>query len=566
MTGKFLKKIVIATFMLIGSASASIAMELPKYKVLDYVPADTMFFYGRFSSQAFDQHEYFVAKGLYAGFEDDAFKDAIKEGDTSSDKFVLSLMLSFIKHVSELEAPNPANSMVDQAQNIFYMADYIPVYKFKTDDVAAIWDMLAKAEQDSGLKATTHSYKGVEYSSYALKTDDETDVELIVSSQDDWVTMTMGLPDGNNQHFDSALAVKKPIKSLNQTDVLQNMIDKYGFDGQQLIYLDHERIVNIVTGYASNAVWENLFRDNKKRKQLSEACQKDIAGLVANWPRTVMGTSLIETNDAGIHTITKLIVENYDVATNEALMAMRGHIPPQNSAMASFMTMALGLNLDNLTDSVTKLWRGAVEAKFECEELVEMQAELKELNPVLLNMFTGMARGVYGMSLAIYEMDVVDVENAPTKVENVDAVLTLSANDPRAQFLSMALLEKGLATINLLDDGTEVDISHLMQPDSVIQDNVKVAINGKHLNLYRGEKARQAAVAMTQNSIENNGVLGFSVNYARFFDIVEQQLERDQEVIPEAFQKFFDLDINVVTVMDFTENGIEFETDSLIGK
>lgn len=560
MTFEIFKKMTLSGLALVAMVSSGVAVTLPKYDILDYVPADTAFFYGQFAPKP-SGAQLAMVKEMKANFGDEVFKKAIEESNEPEDKFVMSLLGSLMMEMPELG--NGGGH--DQIRSVAYSVNFMPIYKFEMDDPTRIWSILRKAEQTSGMKADISYRKNVEYWTYSFDLDKETNLKLVVAVHGNWVVLTTEIPARSNVHFDNAFGISKPQKSINQTDILQNIVDKYNMNGHQIVYVDHVKIINTLTGYIRNEFWKKVFADMSK-KSVSLACQQDAADIVEMWPRTVWGTTFMESTEHTYLSDTKLIVESKNVSTNEALMGLRGHLPHRDEGLNTLFSMALGLNVDNLTNSVMQLWRAAVNAELKCEQFIEIQAKLRELNPMLLNMATGMARGVYGLGLAVYDLDIVAVEGQDPIVENIDGLVTLSAENPMTQFLSLALLKPELARLKLLEDGTEINVSEFIPDDVDLKGDVKLAINGKHLNMYQGEVAKKVAALTGANDIEANGIFGFSVNYGMLMDLVKIRMVQGKTEIPVELEFLFNLETEFVSKLDFSQNGIEILTQSRMAR
>ncbi|NRA86781.1 MAG: hypothetical protein HRU28_05165 [Rhizobiales bacterium] len=568
MKKNFFKIISVGLLANVAMINGSFAAPLTKTAQLDYVPANTTVFSTILGG--FPVKDYLT--NLNAGL---LFNTDPKDIETimNSDRFEGDGGIRFLVSIVDSyqsSAENPIDiiklfGLGDDVSSLFYTVDYAPVIKYSAANPDAIWNILAKAEKDSGIQGVKESLDGVEYTSYKLNFEEDIMVDLVVSTNDGWVTITLKKPDAQNSHLKIALGIEKPEKSLNQTDILQKINDKYGFDGKLIGFLNHKRILELLTEDKSHALFD-LEIGRKNKELLTDSCKTELGQIVESWPRTVVGTTHTEITQNFISDQRRFIIEMNDRPTIDALMNLRGNIPSFTAGSAGqIFSLAVGLNVDKLAPSLTKIWSGIVQTKYECKPLVEMQKELGGANPAMLGMFAGMAGGVNGVNLSVFDLDFKASKKKP-EITMLDALLSLSVENPTSQLIRMSMMKPILATLILADDGTEVELNKHIPELNELGGKTMMAASGKHLNIYQGEKAKAVSVALKTEEIDNNGFMRLFMDMGPLMKLIVKAEAITGKFGPTNFEILTDVDLKGGFDIDFTEYGVEITSDSKIIK
>ncbi len=564
MKKNILKKSLIALSMSASIVFMPLAAEMPNLDHIDGVPANTVVFSGYLKPFPLKLYYQNINTNMYGISNVEDFKEKLNRDKTPTGKFFASLLVNFLDSVDNFESLAKNYGLADEIRALIYGVDLVPVFKYETENPNAIWDILATAEKDSGLKGVKQNLGGVEYTSYLLTTGKENgEIELVVATNDKWVTITAKYVGGDNEHLKVALGVEKPTNPLNKTNILQDINEKYGFDGSNVTYIDHRKIVDVITGKTSN----RFISERQKNNALKTAdCQAEFANIANMWPRTVMGTNALEISEQKYSEKMRLIVEINDEQTNKALMQLRGHIPSYiNGAKGQMLSVALGVDVGAIAPVLTKLWQSATRVEYKCAPLVEMQKELKSANPAMVGMFAGMARGVKGLSYTLFNAD-IDFSGDEPKVNNANQILSLAAEKPYTQFLSLSMLHPGFSKIKLPQDGGEVALNTYFPELDDFGGLTKMAAIGKYLNIYQGDIGKNTSDEMAKNDIETNGFLEIYMDYSPVFKLINKAIIASGEELPAGYKEFEDVDMQFDFKMDFTQNGIEFLSEANIQK
>lgn len=554
-----LKTSLIALGASVAIISAPLAADVPNFAALDYVPANTAFFSG--GLKAFPMKKYLEAnKGLFTASNPQNMNEMFM-GDEPTDNFFDALVKGYFANVAEPEQFMKAYGLGDETRMLMYMVDFHPVFKFEAKDGDAFIATIMAAEKESGLVGVEHEMGGVKYRSYLLSEGKNTLFELVVASHDGWVTITVASLNGDNEHLKVALNREKPAKALNQTSILQDMTDKYGFDGTQLGYIDHRFVVDRFTsaepiGFVAENDWKELAEIQ------TPACRAEFADIAKAWPRTVMGTSKFSVTDAEYSAESLTIIESSNKTTNDSLMNLRGFIPAHVGGAANqVISLALGLNANKTLAALSALWTEATSVKYECVPLADLQNELMQANPASIGLFVGMAQGIMGLSATIYEID-VNMPMAKPQFKALDALISLASANPAGQLQTASMMLPMLRGLNVPVDGTAVVLNDVLPEVNMVGGKTFAAISGKHLNVFKGDEAAKASVALKDEAIDVNGFFELYMHYGKFFKALVEAMEGNDDPAVEQFKTLSDSNMKLRMALDFTENGIEIVTDT----
>ncbi len=551
-----LKKTLIAFSASVAIISMPQAANVPNFAAMDYVPADTAFFSG--SLKAFPVKEYLeLNKDLISA----AIADNLDANDElATVKLWNGLGKEYLVNFAKPEQFMEAFGLANETRMLFYLVDFNPVFKVEVSDGDAFLAAMMSIQKKNGITGEDYEINGIKYQSYLLNKGEKNLIELIVSTHDGWATVTMASPSGENEHLKVALGSTKPAKALNQTKILQDMTDKYKFDGTQLGYIDHRILVDRITANKPIAfIPENDWKEMAEFQ--TPACRAEFADIAQAWPRTVVGTSTFSITSEEYIANSLSIIESNNKATNDALMDLRGFIPAHvGGAGEQMYSMALGLNVNKAPAALTKLWTAATSAKYECAPLLEMQQSLMQANPASLTMFAGMAQGVMGLSSIVYDVD-VDMSKKQPQFKALDALFSLASENPAAQLQTASMMLPMLAGLNLPNDGTPVALNDILPQVNMVGGKTFAAISAKHLNVFKGDEAAKDSAALKKVSIDANGFFEIYLHYGKLFSaLLNANIEDDTATI-EQYKRLSKLNMKIGVALDFTENGIEIAAD-----
>jgi hypothetical protein len=538
----------------------------PAVALLESIPADTVLFSGQlepFPLKNYLKNTTFTQAQMPPELSYELEKDGNPQG-----LFLSSLIESYFTASQSGEAFQKTFGLKDEFIGAFYMVGALPVLKYQTSDPQAIWKLFDKAEQDSGFTHQAKQLNGHDYRAYKLELENDQSFELVVSQQGDWVTITINGNLIGTDDLKLALGLAKPETSLQASGKVQSIQSQHNFLPNSIAYLDHQELATAFTSKDGNNLARMISnfvgakgKTNDLEQLRSAECQKEMAAIASSWPRTVVGMRDMQIDENRSYVKASMIVESSNSALMGALSTMQGYLPSYLDQTPVF-GFGLGLDANKINPALSTIWTSVLNTEYSCSPLMQMQASLKQSNPAALAMFTGMVQGVKGVGVAMNDFS-VDMNGPAPDINGIDALLTLSADNPEVLFNMAKTFAPNLASIQLPTDGSPVDLSAYIPNPKADQVQPMLALKGQHLVVYTGEKSKVMAEALESEIPKNNGVMSLSADYSRLFTPLVPLMEMNATPeVAEQFQILKDLNMKISMKISFSDNGIEMATEA----
>ncbi|MCJ8301569.1 hypothetical protein [Shewanella sp.] len=538
-------------------------------EVLASVPADTPIFSGQLTPFPIKSYINSLSQS-YKTYPEDMFAE-LEQSDDARAKFFVSLSRAYMDSMKSGQQFVTTFGLADEIRSYFYTLGLLPVLKLDVEKPEAIWALLDKAEKDSGFSHQMKTLKGLSYRSYTL-TDagDAEPIELVFSQQDGLLTITLNASILAEETLETALGINPVTPSLADSKILQDIIKTHGFSDEAVGFINHQELVKAITTKDGNQLARQVTAilaqegEDPLLELRSPECHSEFTAIAANWPRTVFGLNSVSIGDQESSLDFSTVIESKNQTFLNALKSMRGFIPDYvKNSRDSVFSMGLGIELNQLVPSLTAVWDEMLQPQYQCQVLQEFQQEMSGQNPAMLGMFTGMANGVHGVSAALLDYKFTEqaagAQGEPS-LESVDAIISLSADNPSILFNMVKPFAPELANIQLPQDGSPVDLSQLLPLPPEYGISPKLALKGKHLVLYTGDKAEAVANKLADEKLDNNGLYSVYLDYSKVFAPILSLAEMTGEPLPEEFSMMKDYNMQVQMGLDINDQGIVFDS------
>ena len=196
------------------------------------------------------------------------------------------------------------------------------------------------------------------------------------------------------------------------------------------------------------------------------------------------------------------------------------------------------------------------------------QAQSKDANPAALAMMTGMLGSLKGMSLSVLDMDIIEHAENPgmPDFKSLDLLLTVSADDVEALFNIAKSFAPQFASLTLPEDGSAIEMNEYLPPGLELNASLYLALKGQHLALYTGELGEKFANSLTDQTVEANGFMAFSIDSNKFFKSLIKAAEIAGEEMPEEFERFIGQNTQMQINLDVADKGIVTDAEIVIKK
>ncbi len=540
----------------------SLLAQADSESLLTQVPADSLIV--TYQSEPINHYEYINAFGTVNQPSIAQLLEAEEADIPPEAAFLIHLFDDYLQSASSPETLKAYFGTGETINPIFYTLGMVPVYKLPIEDPAVLWSTLDRQEQKSGVSHETGTLGNVEYRRYALTeaTELQQSVDLIVAVTDKVLTVTVDIPQlGEQNPLKMALGLEAPAANLADSGRLEALQAKYGNNNNSFAYVDHREIIKGITTADGNMLARQLTLIDAEDHILDEtvrspACHTEFTQIAENWPLTV---GFVEYKaDANQATLNgSFVIESNNTVIVDALKSMRGVLANSKSDK-SFFSLALGLDANTLAPAIGKIWTDLTQPQYQCELLAEVQQEMKTQNPaMMLGMATSMVNGLKGLSIDLFDFQL----NDNMKLDKLDMIFSMSANDPGMLLQSAQMFVPELAQIQVQPDDQAVNIGELVEQHTGVQTELFVRLNDKHLTMYSGEEATTISDNIMSQPLTPNGLMSFTLNSARMLEIVENTFNTMGEPLPEEVMMSLQDNVNSSTTLDITDHGVTFSLD-----
>ncbi|MCP4325102.1 MAG: hypothetical protein GY787_25300 [Alteromonadales bacterium] len=569
-----MKKILIIAILLISAgATAFYFLQQSKqstYNVLDYVPADSPIFSAQL--QPFPIKDYLKSSAGLQLLKQTQFAYNI-DGSEPQDLFFQYLLQTYQVSILDADIMTTTFGLADDIRGYFYTLGLLPVLKIEVAKPEAIWKLLDSAEKQSGFSHRLGKIGEQEYRAYRLNDlDQEYDIEMVFAQNNGLLTITLTSSRNFNALLINALGLKKVDNPLSQSGIIEKIRTKYGFSEQNISYLNHQEIVKGLTTTDQNQLAQqlSLFLEVVDKPSLlndirTPECAADFAAIAENWPRSVFGyKSMNITNSQSTLEMSGIIESNNSVFI-EALKSIRGDIAQYTQEhQNNVFSLALALDMNKINSAMSNILNDLKKPNYQCQPLQEMQASIQQQGHsslAMLSMATGMANGVQGIAFALVDYAISTANKKPT-LDNLDLVISYSADNPFTLFNAAKALSPELAEVELLDSGEGFDLKKLF-PFPLPKDiklAPKAAIKGQHLVIYNGEKGQELASQLSSQALQKNGLFEVAFDFQKLLTPIIALAELTGEQLPAEVGLLKSLNMDMQFSFDVNEHGLIFDS------
>lgn len=546
--------------------------------VTQFVPADTVFYMGgRVDKAMYD----FMAEYPVMAFSASEratlheLKAEIVKEDSPQARFIQYLIDDYSKHNDgSYQQFVDYLGLAGEGEYAFYLHGLVPVLNTAVKDRSKLINLLKTAAAESGLSYQEQTMDSATVLTWELG---EFKPQLMVATTETSAILSFAMPEDQQQLLRERLGLTPVAAPF--TDREQQLRQQYGYTEDMVVQLSLDELAkglfkadgSSLAADIDRYIPQQVFNDAIAGKEKLQDCKTDILGLVANAPRMVMGYRSMQIDGQELQAKTHGIWEIKNAQVMEALKQLQGTIP-QHVLTSSDKLASLGMAMDmaQLAPAVTSLWESFTSADFSCNELVQAQQEVGQFSPMMLGMVTGMAQGLKGLGVSIFDLKVATEAAQPIEL---DAALSVETTNP-AGLLSLLQLVPELAGLKIPLDGSEVPLALPLPFDL----GLKAAVKGEHVVVYSGEKGQATMSALATETLTANG-LGFAsaFNYRKAASMIDDANlfslmgagDEDSSSCIEAYafidqMRSVDMELNYRNYV--SDQGLAFSMDLLMAK
>ena len=416
-------------------------------------------------------------------------------------------------------------------------------------------------------------FRETTYRSYRVTSpEEETPLDLIIAQKDGFLTITLNTELlGSEELLAIALGFDKPVESLADSGTISDIAKKHNFSQQGIGFLNHVAIIEGITGTKGSLLAEQLTTLSEKSNSQpfamlqNQVCQEEYTTIAHNWPRTAFGYTQMDVTAEEATIGLSYVIESKSQVILSALKSLRGFIPSYAQDFENnIASVSLGLDVSQLSSSLTAIWNDLQTPAYQCEPLSMIQAQISEAGQSIgmLGMATNMAAGVKGISAGLFDYEVSEDLNGKPQLESLDGLVALHADSPETIFNSVKMFSPELQQVQLTANGEEVSLNEIVPIDPALNINPQVVIKGNHLVIYNGDLGKQEAEKLGTEKLSANGLYQTSFDIERIFTPLIDVISASGEEVPENLMMLLNYDMNMNMNLDINDQGIRFDTSN----
>ncbi|WP_086929511.1 hypothetical protein [Agarilytica rhodophyticola] len=546
-------------------------------ELLHYIPADTIYYFGGESNKELANFlSKFPLMGGYTPSQSQQMEEAFElfaGQDAASIKFFTHLIKQYVDTTDgTFGAFADFTGLARTGPFVLYSHGMAPVFRMKLANSDTLNQMLEQASTESGWQYEEVIIDQHKVRVWPLNEADKkaTLQQLAITIVDNVVTATLLAASDDEATKKERLAMTKPEQSIAQSGEIEAIKKRYKYTDDFILFFNLQRIARGILWPEKNSFGQQIQQyfssdiTEVLKENTTEVCRQEYDQFISAIPRITAGYRSTQVNGESLDLSYHGILEIDHEFTTTHLQKMRGHIP-QHTLKSDDKLFGLGIGFDvsNAPPALTALWNAFITTEFKCNTLVYAQNQVKQGNPALLAMATGLVQGIQGVGASLYSVKWEEGSDYPS---DASALLSIAAKDPQT-IVALTSMVPFLSSVSIPTDGTATDIVLPMMPPTI---EIKAAIKGQHIVVYAGQQAQKVAESLANETLEPNGIYGLSANYRKFAEVLDNPISSFGQAGCIAQQEFIQLmdsspmDFNFI--MDAEKNGLSMFGDMTMSR
>ncbi len=528
--------------------------------LLRFVPADTPYVFASgepLDDEFLDAIEPHIDE-ILAAYRD--MLQGVAQSESSEDGVdeAMTSLMSALSPLFSVEGWKEAGFTRD-GQMVLYGNGLLPVFRIEVADAEAFEKTIAGIEDAAGEPMPTASIDDTEY---RYVEDDK--VRVIIGLFDGSAVLT-AIPAGfDDDRTRELLGLDLPAKSIADTTLLSDIVEKYGYTEHYTGFIDTLRLVDSVLAEPTPinaALMEHMDFD---ASSVSDVCRDEIRELAGIAPRTVVGYDEITLEKLSGSFVVEL---RKDIAT--ALQGVPAEVPGLGQDQGGVLSIGVSVNMQALRDFYAARLDAMEADPFECEYFAELQGGVAQGREMLAQPLPPMVYGIRGFNAVIDKLDIAALTSGqPPDPATMEAGIVVAMQDAAALVAMGMMFSPELAALNLQPNGEAVALA-LPQVEAMGIDAF-AAMAKDALSIAVGPAAESRVTsALVATSMLPPPVFAMTLDAGKYYELIgagmtadaaegEEPLSPEQkEAVQRVFAavaRFYD---RMSTVVRFTGNGAE---------
>ncbi len=351
------------------------------------------------------------------------------------------------------DAMNTLGFKMGETQLAMYMVDLFPVLRMKLSSDNQVNAFMDDLEKEFELPIVKSEVNGQQ-----IREIQNDKVTFMISMDDDYLVLGISPTVIKDQMIKQLLGSEKPAQSLaNNPALINDVKSNHGYVIDDLLVIDIKAIADhFIYPSQHNSPLVNFMQIDDN--MLSAVCKDEISALIANAPRMVAGSKVMNED-----TVKASFVWEMDSTIASDMATMAGRIPMGNPNAA----MSFGMSFDLLAakNLASKYVSEAVADPYQCElfaqfqsQLTDMQAKLSQPIPPFVGNFKGINFSLDDLKL---NMAAANMENPNPKdvIESFKSQIYLAVDETEVLLGMAQMMVPQLQGLDIKTDGSLITLA-----------------------------------------------------------------------------------------------------------
>lgn len=408
-------------------------------------------------------------------------------------------------------------------RSVLYGIGLLPAIRIEIADAGQFNALLDRVEQRSGIRAQRGESDGQAYRRIDLG-----QVDAVLAVVEGYAIAGLLADARFDRDLPLLLGQQPPATSLADAGVIPELIERHHFTGYGEGFIKLDELIATLLGKGRGHNADVMRALGATPLPVSNGCMRMTETLVAGMPRMVLGISHADEKRLAVRGVWET-----SPAVAAYLQKLAAPVPGVGGPYSGLLAVGMGVDLPEVRNAIDALLRQLIAAGSACEwvDAQSLQAVMPQLNLAL----GPMTAGIKGFNLQVDDLAIDPETLQPVKVR---AGLLAALDDPRGLFALGAMFNPALATLEIPNDGSLVDLPAGLGLDGQTPP-LKVAIKDKALLLVAGAESAELVTPLLDAVAISPPPL-FAVDYGlyqlvqRFGDVMQgvaQQLDSQGEPV-----------------------------------
>ncbi len=505
-----------------GDATASALKSGAGSQLLEYIPADTPYFFGALAPMDDDVLEAMrtMNQEILRGYGDviksviaNAKDEASEEGEEAIEAMG-PLLAKFGEYFEDGQLDELG--FAEGVTGGIYGVGLLPVMRLAVEDAAQFEKGIAELEASAGSAMSKATIDGLDYRYFKNE-----EAQVIVANDGDYAIVSVMPTEASDNVLKEVLGLQKPANTLAETSRVADLSAAHGLLPQGLGFIDTVQITETFLSEQSGVNAELLAIADYDASELSDVCKDEIRDMAKTMPAINAGYTRVATDRFDLLTVVRL---REDLATG--FKSLAAAVPGLGGTMEGLFAFGFSVDIPAARAFISERAAALEADPFECELFAELQNGVAEMQAAANQPLPPVADSLRGAKIVIDRMDEFDMTGG--QPPSVDARALIAINDAPSLLLMGQMFMPQLASLELEPNGEVLELPQGIIPG--MTDPTFVALTENAISLGVGADSKDRLAAMFDAPVASSQPLtSFSYDTAAYMRLMGSAMEQAGE-------------------------------------